>query len=281
MQVITVSEFGGPEVMTVQEAPVPQPGPGEALVRVMAAGVGPWDVSLRRGGWTGSLPYVPGGEFAGYVQGDSAADAAFSDGAPVYGYPGLTGCYAQYVTCPIEQLAPIPAGLPLVDAAGVPIDALTAEQGLTDVLGVGAGDTVLITAGAGGLGHFAVQIARILGANVIATASPQNHEFVHHLGAAEVVDHTRPDWPDEVRKLAGGGVDRVLATVEPSLEGAARAASDGAMVATPVHARGAGLGPGSLAALRRPGLGKPPDQDGTVVRRRIAVGHRAVQVLLA
>src|SRR5690348_17907134 len=101
MQVIMVSEFGGPEVMTVQEAPLPQPGPGEALVKVMAAGVGPWDVSLRRGGWTGSMPYVPGGEFAGYVQGESGADAAFNDGAPVYGYPGLTGCYAQYVTCPI------------------------------------------------------------------------------------------------------------------------------------------------------------------------------------
>jgi len=236
MQVIMVSEFGGPEVMAVQEAPLPQPGPGEALVRVMAAGVGPWDVSLRRGGWSGSLPYVPGGEFAGYIQGESAADAAFHDGAPVYGYPGLVGCYAQYVTCPVEQLAPIPAGLPLVDAAGVPIDALTAEQGLTDVLGVGAGDTVLITAGAGGLGHFAVQIARILGANVIATASPRNHEHVHRLGAAEVVDHTNPDWPDEVRKLAGGGVDRVLATAEPTLAGAAKAASDGALVATPVHA---------------------------------------------
>jgi NADPH:quinone reductase-like Zn-dependent oxidoreductase len=236
MQVIAVSEFGGPEAMTVQEAPVPRPGPGEALVRVMAAGVGPWDVSLRSGGWTGSLPYVPGGEFAGYVQGDTGAEASFSDGAPVYGYPGLTGCYAQYVTCPIEQLAPIPAGLSLVDAAGVPIDALTAEQGLTDVLGIGKGDTVLITAGAGGLGHFAVQIARIIGATVIATASPRNHEFLHHLGAAEVVDHTNPDWPDEVRKLAGGGVDRVLATVEATLAGAARAANDGALVATPVHA---------------------------------------------
>ncbi len=234
MQVIMVGEFGGPEVMAVKDAAVPEPGPGEVLVRVMAAGVGPWDASLRRGGWTGPLPYTPGGEFAGYVEGDSGADAAFSDGAPVYGYPGLTGCYAQYVTCPVEQLAPIPAGLPITDAAGVPIDALTAGQGLTDELGIAGGDTVLITAGAGGLGHFAVQIARLLGANVIATASPGNHEFVHKLGAAQVVDHTRQDWPDEVRALAGGGVDKVLASVGPSLEGAARAASDGALIATPV-----------------------------------------------
>lgn len=236
MQAITVSEFGGPEVLRAGEVPMPQPGPGEALVRVLAAGVGPWDASLRRGGWTGDLPYIPGGEFAGVIEGDTGADAAFDDGAPVYGYPGLTGCYAQYVTCPVEQLAPIPAGLPMVDAAATPIDALTAEQGLTDVLAVGAGDRVLITAGAGGLGHFAVQIARILGAEVIATASPRNHEFLHRLGAAVVIDHTKPDWPDQVREETGGGVDRVLASALPTLSGAARAARDGAHIATPVHA---------------------------------------------
>ncbi len=236
MQAIMVSQFGGPEVLQVAEVPVPQPGPDEVLVRVLAAGVGPWDVSLRSGGWTGSLPYIPGGDFAGFVEGDTGASAGLYDGAPVYGCPGLTGCYAQYLTCPAEQLAPVPAGLPIADAAGVPIDALTADQGLTDVLGVGAGDQVLITAGAGGLGHFAVQIARVLGAVVVATASPQHHEFVHNLGAAMVVDHTKPDWPDEVRKVTDGGADRVLACAAPTLEGAARAARDGALVATPVHA---------------------------------------------
>ena len=195
MQVIMVSKFGGPEVLRPGEADLPQPRPGEVLVRVLAAGVGPWDASMRRGDLGGSLPYIPGGEFAGEVVGDTGADAALDDGAPVYGYPGLTGCYAQYVTCPVEQLAPIPAGLPITDAAAAPIDALTAEQGLTDVLAIGAGDRVLITAGAGGLGHFAVQIARILGAEVVATASPQHHEFLHHLGAAVVIDHTKPGWP--------------------------------------------------------------------------------------
>jgi NADPH:quinone reductase-like Zn-dependent oxidoreductase len=236
MQVILVSQFGGPEVLQVGEADLPEPGPDEVLVRVLAAGVGPWDASLRRGGWTGSLPYVPGGEFAGVVVGDSGADAAFDDGAPVYGYPGLTGCYAEYVKCPVEQLAPIPGALSAADAAAVPIDALTAEQGLTDVLKLGAGDQVLITAGAGGLGHFAVQIARILGAEVVATASPQHHEFLHRLGAAVVVDHTRPDWPDQVREVTNGGAERVLACAAPTLDGAARAARDGAVIATPVHA---------------------------------------------
>jgi len=236
MQAITVSEFGGPEVLQVSEASTPLPSSGDVLVRVLAAGVGPWDITLRRGGWTGGLPYIPGGEFAGEVVGDTGADAALDDGAPVYGYPGLTGCYAQYVTCPVEQLAPVPAGLPIVDAAAAPIDALTAEQGLTDVLAISAGDRVLITAGAGGLGHFAVQIARILGAEVIATASPQHHEFLHRLGAAVVIDHTKPDWPDQARDATDGGAKKVLVCAAPTVEGAARAARDGALIATPVHA---------------------------------------------
>src|SRR5262252_940577 len=236
MQAIMVSQFGGPEVLQVAEVKVPQPRSGEVVVRVLAAGVGPWDVSLRRGDLDGTLPYIPGGEFAGVVVGDTGADAALDEGALVSGYPGLTGCYAQYLTCPAEQLAPIPAGLPVTDAAAAPISALTAEQGLTDVLAIGAGDRVLITAGAGGVGHFAVQIARILGAEVVATASPQHHEFLHRLGAAVVVDHTRPDWPDKVRDATDGGAKKVLVCAAPTAEGAARAARDGALIATPVRA---------------------------------------------
>lgn len=236
MEAITVDELGSPDVLHVAYRDIPMPGPDEVLVRVLAAGVGPWDAALRGGGWTGGLPYVPGGEFAGLVEGDTGAKAAFEDGEPVYGYPGLAGCYAQYVTCPAEQLAPIPTGLQAVEAAAVPVDGLTALQGLMDVLGIGNGDTVLITAGAGGLGHLAVQIARILGATVIATASAQHHAFLHKLGASVVFDHNGPDWPQQVRAETGGGVPLVLACAAPSLEGAAQAASDGALIATPVHA---------------------------------------------
>jgi NADPH:quinone reductase len=238
MQAIVVSKLGGPEVLQVGDVEIPQPGPGDVLVRVLAAGVGPWDVRLRSGGWTGQLPYVPGGEFAGLVEGETGAHAGFQDGEPVYGYPGLSGCYAQYVACPAEQLAPLPAGLAATDAAAVPIDGLTAEQGLTDVLGVGAGSQVLITAAAGGLGHFAVQIARALGATVLATAGPRHHEFIHQLGAAVVVDHYQPDWAARVREMTDGGAALVLACAEPTLAGAAAAARDGATIATPVHASG-------------------------------------------
>ena len=236
MQAIMVSETGGPDVLQVTDTQMPEPGPGEVLVRVLAAGVGPWDASLRSGRLPWDLPVIPGGEFAGLVVGDTGADAAFEDGEPVYGYPSITGCYAEYVPCPSEQMAPIPAGLSHVDAAAVPIDAMTAQQGLQDHLGIGAGDTVLITAAAGGLGHLAVQIARAHGANVIATASRHNHDFVHSLGAANVIDHMQPDWPDQVRALTGGGADRVLVCAAPTLAGAAQAASDGAVLATPVRA---------------------------------------------
>jgi NADPH:quinone reductase len=237
MRAMIVERLGDdPESMHLADVDLPEPAEGEALIRVQAAGVGPWDHFMRHGAWTGQMPYIPGGEFAGVIVGDTGEDAAFDDGAPVYGYPGLSGCYAEYVTCPIEQLAPIPAGLSVVDAAAAPIDALTAEQGLTDVLSVAAGDHILITAAAGGLGHLAVQIARALGAAVVATASPHNHDFVHKLGAAVVVDHNQPDWPDQVREATGGGPAKVLACAAQTLEGAARAARDGATIATPVHA---------------------------------------------
>ena len=238
MKAIMVSEPGGPEVLRMGEAEIPEPGPGEALIRVLSAGVGPWDVALRSGRLPApTLPFIPGAEFAGLIVGDTGAEASFEDGEPVYGYPAMTGCYAEYVTCPIEQLAPVPAGLDVVEAGAVPVDCLTAEQGLTDILGLGPGDVVLITGAAGGLGHFAVQIARALGAQVIGTASPQHHEFAHKLGAAVVIDHTQPDWPDQVR-----GAERKAASAgcspapDPPWPARPKPPQDGAIIATPVHA---------------------------------------------
>lgn len=253
MQAIMVERFGGTEAMRVGEMEMPEPARDEILVRVLAAGVGPWDVEQRRGGWKGPLPYVPGAQFAGLVVGDTGADAGFGDGAPVYGWPGPGGCCAQYVTCQVERLAPVPAGLRVTDAAAVPVDALQADQGISGILAVGTADHVLITAAAGGLGHFAVQMARSLGAVVVATASPPNHELVHRLGAAVVVDQTAPDWPDQVRGVTDGGADQVLACTAASLQGAARAARDGATIATPVRA---GL-PDSRRVEWRPYEGRP------------------------
>jgi NADPH:quinone reductase-like Zn-dependent oxidoreductase len=235
MRAIVVKRFGPAEAMEVGEVPVPEPRPGEILVRVLAAGVGPWDVELRRGEWTGPVPYVPGAEFAGLVVGDTGADASFDDGTLVYGWPGPGGCYAEYVTCDVQRLAPIPGGLSVTEAAAVPVDAVIAEQGMTDILRVGASDRVLIADAAAGPGRFAVQIARALGAVVIATANPRDHELMHKLGAAVVLDQTAQNWPDQAREEIDGGAERVLACTAASLAGAARAARDGAVIATPVR----------------------------------------------
>src|ERR1700704_5909870 len=130
MRAILVKEFGDAEVMHVGEVGVPEPARDEILVRILAAGVGPWDVEQRRGGWSGPLPYIPGREFAGLVVGDTGAKAGFGDGTPVYGWPGPGGCYAQYVTCDVERLAPIPAGLRVTDTAAVSVDTRPSTRAL-------------------------------------------------------------------------------------------------------------------------------------------------------
>lgn len=234
MRAIVVKRLGPADVMEVGEVPVPEPKQGEILIRVLAAGVGPWDVELRRGEWSGPLPYVPGAEFAGLVVGDTGAGASFDDGTLVYGWPGPGGCYAEYVTCDVQRLAPIPGGLSVPEAAASAVDAVIAEQGMIDVLRVGANDRVLIADAAGGHGRLAVQIARALGAVVVATANPRDHELMHKLGAAVVLDQTAPNWPDQAREEIDGGAERVLACTATSLAGAAAAARDGAVIATPV-----------------------------------------------
>jgi len=253
MQALLVEQFGDTESLRVGELGMPEPGRDEILVRVLAAGVGPWDVEQIGGGWKGPLPYVPGAQFAGLVVGDTGCDAGFNDGAPVYGWPGPGGCCAQYVTCHVERLAPLPAGLRVTDAAAVPVGALTADQGINGILAVKTADRVLITAAAGGLGQFAVQMARALGAIVVGVSGRRDHELVHRLGAAMVVDQTAPDWPDQVREMTDGGADKVLACSAASLPGTARAARDGATIATPVRA---GL-PDARQIKWRPYEGRP------------------------
>ena len=234
MRAVVVPRFGDPDVAEMGEAPLPTCPNGEVLVRVAFGGLGPWDAARRRGEMGGDVPYIPGAEFAGTVAGDSGDAAGFHDGEPVYGFPGLGDCHAEYVACPAESLAPVPAVVSLADAAGAPLPVLTARQGLIDVLKVRPHDRVLITAAAGALGHFAVQLARLLDAEVVATASERDHEFVHRLGAVEVVDHDDPDWPARVRELPRGLPTQVLVCNRTTVEAAARACAAGGVIATPV-----------------------------------------------
>jgi NADPH:quinone reductase-like Zn-dependent oxidoreductase len=233
MRAVLVEQFGGPDVLQIRDVPLPQPKSGEVLVRVNSAGVGPWDVAQRQGRFGTELPYIPGFECAGTVVGKTGDGAGFHDGEPVYGYIGMGGAYADYVACRPERLAPLPMAVAMWEAGAAPVDLLTADAGINDALGARRGQTVLVTAAAGGLGHFAAQLAVHAGAHVIGTASRDHHDFVHKLGVGQVVDHYEAHWPQRVGDLAPGGVDAALSTVAATTAGAVAATRDGGVVATP------------------------------------------------
>ncbi|WP_329543686.1 NADP-dependent oxidoreductase [Streptomyces sp. NBC_01356] len=214
MHAIVQSAFGGPEVLTYEEADVPEPGPGEVLLRVAGAGVNPGDAVLRSGGVPGlvTLPWTPGNDVAGVVERLGQGVTRFAPGDEVYGMLAVTrrGAYAEYTAVPAAALAPKPKNLDLVSAAAVPLVAFTAWQALTVLARVRPGDRVLIHAAAGGVGHVAVQLAKELGAHVIGTARAANHDFLRDMGADELIDYTATDFRtavtpvDTVLDLVGG-----------------------------------------------------------------------------
>ncbi|WP_326718515.1 MULTISPECIES: NADP-dependent oxidoreductase [unclassified Streptomyces] len=214
MHAIVQSAFGGPEVLTHQEADVPEPGPGEVLLRVAGAGVNPGDAVLRSGRVPGlvTLPWTPGNDVAGVVERLGQGVTRFAPGDEVYGMLAVTrrGAYAEYTAVPAAALALKPKNLDLVSAAAVPLVAFTAWQALTVLARVRPGDRVLIHAAAGGVGHVAVQLAKELGAHVIGTARAANHDFLRDMGADELIDYTATDFRtavtpvDTVLDLVGG-----------------------------------------------------------------------------
>ncbi|MEV5501930.1 NADP-dependent oxidoreductase [Nonomuraea fuscirosea] len=220
MRAVTIEEFGGPDVLTVQDVARPEPLPTEVLVRVHAAGVNPVDWKTRVGhGMAGlqTFPLILGWDVSGVVEEVGFGVTTLAPGDEVYSmpwFPRAAGAYAEYVTAPARQWARKPATLDHVHAAAVPLAALTAWQALVDTARVQAGQRVLITAAAGGVGHFAVQLARHLGAHVIATASAARHPWLKELGAEEVVDYTATPFEqavedvDVVIDLVGDGQDR-------------------------------------------------------------------------
>src|SRR5207244_719097 len=173
MRAIRQQTLGGPEVLELVEVPRPEPAPTEVLVRVAAAGVNPVDWKTRtRGGFLGQPPFTVGWDVAGVVDGVGRGVTRFAPGDRGFGMPRLpreAAAYAEYVTSPSRQLARIPDGLADVDAAALPLAALTAWQALVETADVQPGQRVLILAAAGGVGHLAVQIAKARGAHVIGT----------------------------------------------------------------------------------------------------------------
>jgi NADPH:quinone reductase-like Zn-dependent oxidoreductase len=211
MRVITQHTFGGPEVLTIVDAPEPRPRPAEVLVRVKAIGLNPLEPRLRAGEFPllGPPPFVLGWDISGVVE--SAQTWRFRPGDEVFGmplFPRPAGAYAEFVAAPALHLARKPASLSHVEAAALPIVGLTAWQGLVDLGGVTEGDRVLIHGGGGGVGHVAIQLAKALGAHVITTAGGSKREFVEGLGADEVVDYAEADFTEVV-----GDVDLVLDTL--------------------------------------------------------------------
>jgi NADPH:quinone reductase-like Zn-dependent oxidoreductase len=197
MKAIRVHQYGGPEVLKFEEAPRPEPGPGEVLVRVRAAGVNPVDWKVREGRYREALsyrmPFVPGWDVSGDVAATGPHVAHLAEGDEVYGYPSMVrnGAYAEYAVVPEAELALKPRSVDHLHAASVPMAALTAWQGLFDVGRLRTGQKVLIHGGAGGVGSFAIQLARWKGAFIIATASGRNQEFLRNLGADLTIDYER------------------------------------------------------------------------------------------
>src|ERR1700754_3431696 len=194
MKAVALTEYGGPEVLSVRDLPEPLVGPDTVLIEVRAAGVNPVDWKIRQGYLQGAfphhLPLIPGWDVAGVVKATGPAVTAYRAGDEVIGYARKDhvqhGTYAELVSAPDRVLAPKPHTIDFDHAAGLPLAGLTALQALRAVE-VGTGDVVLVHAAAGGVGHLAVQIARELGAaRVIGTASERNHDFLRELGAEPV-----------------------------------------------------------------------------------------------
>lgn len=193
MKAVRMHDFGGVDVLKFEDATKPAPGPGEVLVHVKAAGVNPVDWKIRDGMMRGaiSLPFTPGFDVSGTVEATEASVKNFAKGDEVFAYLAITkgGGYAEYAVVPAKDLAKKPSTVDHIHAAAVPLAGLTAWQALFDHAQLSKGQTILIHGAAGGVGHFAVQLAKWKGATVIATASAANEEFVKQLGADTVIDY--------------------------------------------------------------------------------------------
>ncbi|GAA3365579.1 NADP-dependent oxidoreductase [Streptomyces antimycoticus] len=236
MKAIRLHEFGGPQVMRHEEAPVPEPGPGEVLVRVHAVGINPPDWYAREGMPNVpaelkppmDLPLIPGTDVSGVVEAVAADVDGFAAGDEVFGllrFPTAlqAGAYAEYVTAPASDFARKPAGVDHVQAAALAMSGLTAWQFLIELghdhpspfqaaqhrpMALDSEKTVLVNGAAGGVGHLALQLAKWKGARVIAVASGGHERFLRELGADEFIDYTK-ERPEDVAR----DIDLVLDTV--------------------------------------------------------------------
>jgi NADPH2:quinone reductase len=210
---IRLHEFGGPEVLKLDDVDDPKPGTGQALVRVYAAGVNPTDVTSRRGAAQGApkLPMSLGRDASGVVEAIGSGVKTVKSGDKVI-VRGGSANYSELVAVSEDDLYPVPDGVGPVDAASIGVTYSTAWDAVVNKAQAGSGNWVLVQGASGGVGVAAVQIAKAMGARVIGTASTEEKRaWVIAQGADHMVDYTQADWPEQVKALTGGnGVDAVI-----------------------------------------------------------------------
>lgn len=218
MLAMRIHEYGGPDVFRADEIERPVPGPRDLLVRVHATAVNPVDWKLRSGGQRNivryRLPWILGLDASGVVEAVGERVTRFAVGDEVWSSPThrRPGCYAEYTCIDEREVGRKPARLSHVEAASMPLVALTAYQCLVESARLSRGERILIHAGAGGVGSFAIQLAKHLGAHVTTTCSARNADFVRALGADEVIDYTKGSFADACEP-----VDVVLDTIGPTI----------------------------------------------------------------
>jgi NADPH2:quinone reductase len=214
MKAIQVREFGGPEVLRIAEVAAPQPGPGQVLVRVRAAGVNPYDTYIRAGNYPikPALPYTPGGDAAGMVEALGEGVAGIQVGERVYCAGMAGGGYGEFAVAEAAQVHRLPEAVSFAQGAAIGVPYGTAFHALAQQAGARAGETVLVHGASGGVGLAAVQIARARGLTVLATAgSERGRNQVRKEGAAQVFDHTAAGYQDQILAATSGrGVDVIL-----------------------------------------------------------------------
>lgn len=206
MKAARIHKYGGPEVLVYEDAPRPKPSRGEVLIRVHAAGVNPVDWKAREGYLKQrhpSLPLILGWDVSGVVQATGAGVAGLKKGDEVYALADIArdGAYAEYIVIRESEVALKPKSIDHIHAAAIPLAALTAWQVLFDAAQLKSGQTVLIHGAAGGVGSFAVQLAKWRGAHIIGTASRVNQDFLRNLGADETIDYTGTRFEDVVHDV--------------------------------------------------------------------------------